>query len=134
MTESDLLMLHIELLNNAWSILFAWIGTTTAMIGAAYFVAARIKISLVIAILSLYGLFTAACATQVFRTWGRILRIGEDLRSLQDSGIALSQSAQVLIANMDSRLVANVALPLMLVVFLASALYVVYCYKGGGAS
>jgi hypothetical protein len=31
-------MLHIELLNNAWTVLFTWIGTTTAMVGAAYFV------------------------------------------------------------------------------------------------
>lgn len=133
MTESDLLMFHIELLNNAWSILFTWIGTTTAMIGAAYFVAARIKIGLVFSILGLYGIFTAACAAQVFRTWGRILGVGEDLAALQESGVKLSHSANILIANIDSRFVANVAGPLMLVVFVASAVYVIYCYKGGGA-
>lgn len=134
MAESDFLMLHVELLNNAWSILFMWISTTTAMIGAAYFIAARIKVSLVVAMLSLYSIFTAACAAQVFRTWGRIIGIGEDLVLLQEGGAKLSHSAQILIVNLDSRLVVNAVLPLMLVVFLSSAFYVIYCYRGGGAN
>ena len=61
MSETDLLLLHIELLNNAWTVLFTWIGTTTAMVGAAYFISIRIKISLLIAMLSLYAIFSAAC-------------------------------------------------------------------------
>lgn len=134
MTESELLMLHIELLNNAWSILFTWIGTTTAMISAAYFVAARIKIGLVLAILGLYSMFTAACAAQVYRTWGRILGIGEDLAALQASGVKLSNSAKMLVANIDSRFVINFGLPVIVIVFIASAIYVLYCYRGGRVS
>jgi hypothetical protein len=45
MNESELLMLQTEIVGNVWSILFTWIGTTTAMVGAAYFVAASIKLS-----------------------------------------------------------------------------------------
>ena len=45
MTEAELMMFHIELLNNLWSIIFTWVATTTAMLGAAYFVAARLKVA-----------------------------------------------------------------------------------------
>jgi hypothetical protein len=93
-------MLHIELLNNAWTVLFTWIGTTTAMVGAAYFVSTRIKISLLVAMLCLYSIFSAACAAQAFQTWRRILGIGEDLIALQASGVKLSHSANLLIANL----------------------------------
>ena len=134
MSEADLLMLHIELLNNAWTVLFTWIGTTTAMIGAAYFVSRRIKISLLIAMLSLYAIFSAACFAQIIQTWRRILTIGEDLAALQETGVQLTLSATLLIANLESRLVVSIAGALMLIVFLASLIYVIYCYKGGGAS
>ena len=126
-------MLHVELLNNAWSVLFTWIGTTTAMIGAAYFAAARIRISLISAMLCLYSIFTAACLAQVFRSWGRIQGVGEDLMLLQARGVELTRSAQILLTNLDSRLVANGVQLLMLVVFLGSVIYVLYCFKGGGA-
>ena len=127
-------MLHIELLNNAWTVLFTWIGTTTAMVGAAYFVSTRIKISLLVAMLCLYSIFSAACAAQAFQTWRRILGIGEDLIALQASGVTLSHSANLLIANLESRLVVSFAGPLMLVVFIGSVIYVIYCYRGGGAN
>ena len=132
MSESDFLMLQIELANFGWSVLSAWIGTTTVMIGAAYFVAARIKISLVIAMLSLYGIFTAACFVQLIRIWGRTQAIGEDLRAVQEGGAMLTQSALALIANIDSQLVVNVVQPLMIIGFVGSAVYIIYCYKGGG--
>ena len=133
MTESDLLMLQTELVNNVWSILFTWVGTTTAMVGAAYFVASRLKIGLMLAMLCLYTLFSAACVAQLFRTGGRILGVRDDLLALQDGGVNLTHSASILIANIDSRLVAEFTGPLMLVVFVASVIYVIYCYKGGGA-
>jgi hypothetical protein len=133
MSEADLLMLHIELLNNAWTVLFTWIGTTTAMVGAAFFVSTRIKISLLVAMLSLYAIFSAACSAQVIQTWRRILTVGEDLVGLQENGVQLTQSASLLIANLESRLVVSIAGPLMLVVFIASIIYVIHCYKGGGA-
>ena len=134
MSESELLMLHIELLNNAWTVLFTWIGTTTAMVGAAYFVSTRIKISLLTAMLALYAIFSAACFAQILQTWRRILTIGEDLVALQTTGVQLTNSANLLVANLESQLVVSVAGPLMLVVFIASIIYVIYCYKGGGAS
>ena len=134
MSESELLMLHVELLNNAWTIIFTWIGTTTAMIGAAYFVSSRIKASLMIAMLSLYSIFSAACAAQTFQTWRRILRIGEDLLALQADGARLSHSSSLLISNLDSRIVASIAGPLMLIVFVGSVIYALHCYKGGGAN
>ena len=133
MSEADLLMLHIELLNNAWTVLFTWIGTTTAMVGAAFFVSTRIKISLLVAMLSLYAIFSAACSAQVIQTWRRILTVGEDLVGLQENGVQLTQSASLLIANLETRLVVSIAGPLMLVVFIASIIYVIHCYKGGGA-
>jgi len=125
-------MIQIELLNNVWSVLFAWIGTTSALIGAAYFVAARIKISLVSVMLGLYSMFTATCAAQVFRTWGRILGVGDDLTALRESGVKLSHSATILLANIDSQFVAKVAGPVMLAVFIGSVIYVLYCHRGGG--
>lgn len=133
LTESELLMLHVELLNNAWAVLFTWIGTTTAMIGAAYFAAGRIRISLVIAMLGLYSIFTAACFAQIFRTWGRIQGVGEDLALKQERGAELTRSAQILLTNLDSQLVAGGVQLLMFVVFLGSVIYVIYCFKGGGA-
>ena len=133
MTEAELLMFHIELLNNFWSIMFTWVATTTAMLGAAYFVASRLKIGLMLAMLCLYTLFSAACGAQLFRTGGRILGVRDDLVALQDGGVNLTHSASILIANIDSRLVAKFTGPLMLVVFVASVSYVIYCYKGGGA-
>lgn len=133
MSEAELLMFHIELLDNFWSILFTWIATTTAMLGAAYFVASRLKMELMLVMLCLYTLFSAACAAQLFRTGGRIMSVRDDLLALRDSGVMLTNSSNVLIANIDSRLVAKFVGPLMLVVFIASVIYVVYCYKGGGA-
>ena len=126
MTESELLMLHVELLNNAWAVLFTWIGTTTAMIGAAYFAAGRIR-------LGLYSIFTAACFAQIFRSWGRIQGVGEDLALKQERGAELTRSAQILLTNLDSQLVAGGVQLLMFVVFLGSVIYVIYCFKGGGA-
>ena len=134
MTESELLMLQTEIVGNSWSILFTWIGTTTAMVGAAYFVAARIKLSIMLMMLGLYTMFTAACAAQVVRYWGRILGVAKDLVALQESGLQLSHSAMTVISNIDSRFVVSVTVPLMLVVFIGSVIYVVYCYKGGGAN
>ena len=131
MTESELLMLQTELVASAWSIFFTWIGTTTAMVGAAYFVAGRITIGLVSAMLGLYTFFTAACATQLLRFWGRISAIAADLVELKETGIRLSNSATVAISNIDSRLVLNVMGPLMFIVFVGSTIYVIYCYKGG---
>jgi hypothetical protein len=134
MTESELLMLQTELIGNVWSIIFTWIGTTTAMVGAAYFVAVRIKLSIMLMMLGLYTMFTAACASQLMRYWGRILGVAKDLVALQESGHQLSYSAIIAISNIDSRFVVSVTGPLMLVVFIGSAIYVVYCYKGGGAN
>ena len=70
---------------------------------------------------------------QLFRIGGRILGVRDDLVALQDGGANLTYSASILIANIDSRLVAKFTGPLMLVVFVASVIYVIYCYKGGGA-
>jgi hypothetical protein len=134
MSQADLLLLHIELLNIVWTVVFTWIGTTTAMLGAAYFVSTRIKISLLVAMLSLYAIFSAACFSQIIQTWRRILAVGDDLLALQASGVQLTQSASLLIANLESRLVVSVAGPLLSLVFIASMVYVIYCYKGGGAN
>jgi hypothetical protein len=103
------------------------------MVGAAYFVSTRIKLSLLVAMLSLYTIFSAACSAQVVQTWRRILTVGEDLAGLQENGVQLTQSASLLIANLESRLVVSMAAPLMMVVFIASIIYVIHCYKGGGA-
>ena len=133
MTEAELLMFPIELLNNFWSVMFAWVATTTAMLGAAYFVASRLIIGLMLAMLCLYTLFSAACVAQLLRTSGRIVGVRDDLMALQDAGENPTYSASILIANIDSRLVAKLTAPLMLVVFVASVIYVIYCYKRGGA-
>jgi hypothetical protein len=133
MTEAELMMFHIELLNNFWAIIFTWVATTTAMLGAAYFVAARLKVALMLAMLGLYTLFSAACVAQLIRTGGRIVGVRDDLVALQKGGENLTHSASILISNIDSRLVAKFIVPLMLVVFFASIIYVIYCHKGGGA-
>ena len=133
MTEAELLIFHIELLNNFWSILFTWVATTTAMLGAAYFVASRLKLALMLAMLWLYTMFSTACMAQLFRTGGRIVGVRDDLVALQEAGVNLTHSANILIANIDSRLVAKFTGPLMFIVFVASVIYVIYCYRGGGA-
>ena len=131
MSESELLMLHVELLNGVWSVIQAWIGATTALVAAAYFAASRFSASIVTALLCLYSLFTASCATQMTRSWGRILAIAEDLNGLQERGVQLSNSSLVLTQNVESRLVAIVSTPMFLIIFLASIAYVIYCYRSG---
>ena len=134
MTESELLMLQTELVGNVWSIIFTWIGTTTAMVGAAYFVATRLKLSIMLMMLSLYTMFTAACFSQLARYWGRIQGVAKDLVALHESGYQLSYSASIAISNIDSRFVVSLTGPLMFIVFIGSSIYVIYCYKGGGAN
>ena len=129
MSESELLMLHIELLNGVWSVLQTWIGATTALVAAAYFAASHLNKAIVAALLSLYSLFSVSCATQITRSLGRIITIAEDLIGLQENGAQLSQSSLLLTENIDSRLVAIVSGPMVLIVFLTSVFYVIYCYR-----
>jgi hypothetical protein len=129
LSESELLLLHIELLNGVWSVLQSWIGATTALVAAAYFASSRLSASIVTAMLSLYSLFTATCAMQITRSWGRIIAIARDLIDLQKNGTQLSQSSLILTENIESRLVAIFAAPTVSIVFLASAIYVIYCFR-----
>ena len=132
MSESELLMLHVELLNGVWSVLQIWIGATTGLVAAAYFTASRLSTTIVTALLTLYSLFSAACALQVTRSWGRIFAVGRDLIDLQENGEQLSHSSLILADNIGSRLVGYFAVPTVSIVFLASIIYVISCFRRKG--
>lgn len=131
MSEADLLNLQLGLINASWTILIAWIGTTTGMVAAAYFVAHRFSLGLLSGMLGLYLIFTIACITQLARIWQRIAAIGTDLRALFEAGSPLSESALVLLNNIESVVVRSTIVPLILTIFAVSCVYVVICYRAG---
>ena len=133
LSESELLMLHVEILNGVWSVLQTWIGATTALVAAAYFAASRLSTAIVTALLTLYSLFSATCAIQLARSWRRVIGVGKDLIDLQENGAQLSQSSLILTENIGSRMVGYFAAPSISIVFLANIIYVIYCFRHKGA-
>jgi hypothetical protein len=129
MTEAELLMLHMELLNSVWSINQVWIGATSAVIVSLHLAASRFNLFLLSAMLFLYALFSTACAVQSNRLWGRISTVRQDLVSLRDSGVEITGSSTVLIENIGSGFAANAVSLAFSAIFFATVIYSVYCYR-----
>jgi hypothetical protein len=129
MSEAELIMLQVELLNVAWVALQAWVGATFAMIAAAHFAIGSFNWFLLSGMLSLYSLFTAGIVLQINRLIDRIKAIVEDLYALQESGIELGNSAQHLIERMEAGVLIYYVNLLIPVIGIASLAYVLYCRK-----
>lgn len=131
LTEAELLVFHLDLASLMWTIIFAWVGTTTGMVAAAYFTAHRFSVALVSGMLTMYLLFTVACVIQLARMWQRVEAIGRDLVAIADAGGSLGESSQLLIRNIESEMVRSTVLPLIVAIFVVSCTYVVLCYRAG---
>ena len=101
MTEPDLSMLLVEILNTLWGVIQMWIGITTAMVASVHFAASRLNAFLVIGMISLYLIFNVVLALQGVQFSQHLQAIAQDLSALQDSGMVLSHSSLLIIQDID---------------------------------
>ena len=129
MTESELLVLQVELVGLGWSILSTWLGATFAVVVAAHFAARTFNIYLLVGMLLMYGIFSIAFLVQETNLIERLILLADDLMALQESGYSLSANGLHYVEAIRGRMPATTYKASMFVGTIGACVYAVYCYR-----
>ena len=129
MTESEILILQVELLGLGWSILQTWLGATFAIVLAAHFAARTLNIYLVVGMLLMYSIFAAAFLAQEINLIARLELLADDLMALENSNYSISASGLEFVNRIRNGMLPILYKASMFVGTIGACIYVIYCYR-----
>ncbi len=129
MTESELLVLQVELVGLGWSILQTWLGATFAVVLAAHFAARTFNIYLVVGMLLMYAIFAAAFLAQEINLIARLELLADDLMALESSNYSISATGLEFVDRIRNGMLPTLYKASMFVGTIGACIYVVYCYR-----
>lgn len=133
MTESEILMLYIEIANVQMTVIAGWFTVTFGLYSLGYLAGDRFKRGTVLFIALTYTLLTFYAASLVIGYDAYTLSLVEDIVALKDSGSQISNMSLILIqpsfANFSLAFVVNLAsLPLL---GIGAICYLIYRHREG---
>ena len=129
MTESELLILQVELLGLGWSVLQTWLGATFAIVLAAHFAARTLNIYLVVGMLLMYLVFAAAFLTQEINIIARLELLADDLMALENANYSISATGMEFVNRMRNGTLPILYKASMFVGTIGACIYVIYSYR-----
>ncbi len=129
MTESEILILQVELVGLGWSILQTWLGATFAIVLAAHFAARTLNIYLVVGMLLMYSIFAAAFLAQEINIIARLELLADDLMALENSNYSISASGLEFVNRIRNGMLPILYKASMFVGTIGASIYVVYIYR-----
>jgi len=129
MTESEILILQVELLGLGWSILQTWLGATFAIVLAAHFAARALNIYLVVGMLLMYLIFAAAFLAQEISIIVRLELLADDLMALENSNYSISASGLEFVNRIRNGMLPILYKASMFVGTIGASIYVVYIFR-----
>ncbi len=129
MTESELLVLQVELLGVGWSIIQTWLGATFAIVLAAHFAARTFNIYLLVGMLFMYAIFSAAFLVQEINLIERLNLLADDLMALQVSGYSLTANGLFFVDAVRHGMLPIFYKISIFVGTIGACAYTVYCYQ-----
>ena len=128
MTESEILILQVELLGLGWSILQTWLGATFAIVLAAHFAARTLNLYLVVGMLLMYLIFAAAFLAQEISIIVRLELLADDLMALENSNYSISASGLEFVNRIRNGMLPILYKASMFVGTIGASIYVVYIF------
>ena len=129
MTESEILILQVELLGLGWSILQTWLGATFAIVLAAHIAARALNIYLVVGMLLMYLIFAAAFLAQEISIIVRLELLADDLMALENSNYSISASGLEFVNRIRNGVLPILYKASMFVGTIGASIYVVYIFR-----
>jgi len=129
MTESEMLILQVELVSLGWSILQTWLGATFAIVLAAHFAARTLNIYLVVGMLLMYSVFAAAFLAQEITLIARLELLADDLMALENSNYSISASGLEFVNRVRNGMLPILYKASMFVGTIGACIYVIHCYR-----